>query len=252
MEPHGPVDAQQPVRPLLPVPVPAGSSGRGPRPRTGNLLLLAVGVLLVADSVALVQFAPPAATAAVVTAPGPMIVPAPVAAVPLPPRPEPLAARRQRIRPVVDAEAAPPRRLTVEAAGIDTPLVGLRRLRDGSLEVPTDFALAGWYREGVKPGDNGPAVLVGHVDSYDGPAVFYRLDDLRKGDRVVVTRADGSSVAFEVYARETVPKDAFPTSRVYGDTDRPELRLLTCGGPFDTETKHYLDNVVVYAALVDD
>ena len=216
-----------------------------------------LGAVLVASSAALLHLAAPVATAVAVPLPAPepttsRSLGAPPAAPP--PIQAPVTKGRARVAPALpeDAEAAPPRSLRIEAAGVDTPLVNLRRQRDGSLQVPADFAKAGWYREGVKPGDRGPAVLVGHVDSYDGPAVFHRLKDLRKGDRVVVTRTDGSKVAFAVYARETVRKDAFPTSRVYGDTDQPELRLVTCGGPFDAQTKHYLDNVVVYAELLDD
>lgn len=165
----------------------------------------------------------------------------------------PVAARppvRTSRASVVDPEAAPPRRVRIESIGVDSTLVGLRRLRDGTLEVPADFGVAGWYRGGVAPGDAGPAVLVGHVDSYDGPAVFFRLGELRRGDRITVARTDGSRVVFAVYASERVSKSAFPTERVYGDTAGPELRLLTCGGAFDEQTKHYEDNLVVYARQV--
>lgn len=96
------------------------------------------------------------------------------------------------------------------------------------LAMPADKA--GWHSNGTAPGDIGPAVVVGHVDSYQGPAIFYRLRELVSGDRVAVDRADGSQVIFEVYDKETVRKDAFPTERVYGETSTPELRLLTCGG----------------------
>lgn len=150
----------------------------------------------------------------------------------------------------IDAEAPPPRRVVVERLGIDAALINLRVQRDGSLEVPEAFDVAGWHRSGTAPGDVGPAVLVGHVDSYEGPAVFFRLRELQPGDRVAVTRADGSQVAFEVYGSETVAKDAFPTDRVYGPTDKPELRLLTCGGEFDRDANSYNDNVVVYARQV--
>ncbi len=272
MERHGPVDWQYAPHPVLPAPPRAGSTGRARRTlpaRTASALLCGAGVLLVAASAVMVHLAPPAATAVPVALPAPApaagstlsgsalpggTLPGPPPSTLLPPPPAPTAApaKKARSRPVVDAEAAPPRSVKIKAAGIDSRLVNLRRQRDGALEVPSDYALAGWYRDGVKPGDRGPAVLVGHVDSYEGPAVFYRLQELRKGDRVVVTRTDGSTVEFAVYARETVQKDEFPTSRVYGDTDRPELRLLTCGGPFDSEAKHYRDNVVVYAELVDD
>ena len=150
----------------------------------------------------------------------------------------------------IDAEAPPPRRLAVPRLGIDTDVTGLRVLPSGELEVPADFDVAGWHRAGAAPGDVGPAVVVGHVDSYEGPAVFFRLRELVPGDRVFVARTDGSLVEFEVYGLETVGKGAFPTERVYGPTDGPELRLVTCGGPFDRRTRSYTDNVVAYARQV--
>lgn len=152
----------------------------------------------------------------------------------------------------IDPEAAPPRRVTIDRLGIDSTLVGLKVQADGTLAVPEDFDRAGWHRAGTAPGDIGPAVLVGHVDSYEGAAVFYRLRELETGDRVTVERVDGSTVVFQVYGQESVPKDAFPTQRVYGPTADAELRLLTCGGTFDEELRSYEDNVVVYARQVVD
>ena len=147
-------------------------------------------------------------------------------------------------------EAPPPRRMRVDRLGIESTLVGLKVQGDGTLQVPDDYDMAGWHRAGTAPGDVGPAVVVGHVDSHEGPAVFYRLRELQPGDRVTIDRVDGSVVVFEVYGQETVPKDAFPTERVYGPTDGPELRLVTCGGRFDEEARRYTDNVVVYAKQV--
>ena len=150
----------------------------------------------------------------------------------------------------VDAEAPPPRRLSIERLGIDADLAGLRVLADGTLEVPADPDQIGWHRAGTAPGDVGPAVVVGHVDSYEGGAVFFRLRELQPGDRVGVQRVDGSTVEFEVYGLETVRKDSFPSDRVYGATAGPELRLVTCGGTFDEATRSYTENVVVYAREV--
>jgi len=150
----------------------------------------------------------------------------------------------------IDPQAPPPRRITVERIGVDIDLVNLGLDRAGELQVPEDAAVPGWYRGGAAPGDRGPAVLVGHVDSFEGPGIFFRLRELVPGDRVTVTRIDGSVVTFEVYGAETVDKDAFPTDRVYGATDGAELRLLTCGGAFDREARSYTDNVVVYARQV--
>ena len=152
------------------------------------------------------------------------------------------------------AEARVPRgapsRVAIPAIGVDAAIARLGLNEDGTLEVPTDFGHAGWYRLGPKPGEAGAAVIVGHVDSTSGPAVFYKLGRLAPGESVRVSWAGGGSVLFRVYAVREYAKSAFPTSRVYGGTRRPELRLVTCGGPFDEQTGHYLDNVVVFARRV--
>jgi sortase (surface protein transpeptidase) len=101
---------------------------------------------------------------------------------------------------------------------------------------------------GPVPGDPGPAVIAGHVDSRAGPAVFFRLRELRPGDKVTVRRSDGRAVAFTVDEVDRYPKDAFPTSAVYGPAPGSELRLITCGGSFDAAKRSYRDNVVVYAS----
>lgn len=139
--------------------------------------------------------------------------------------------------------------MIIPAIGLHTRLIGLGLNHDGTLEVPTDYALAGWYELGPRPGERGAAVIVGHVDSTEGPAVFYRLGELEPGSKVRVEWADGSSVGFRVYAVREYAKAAFPTTLVYGRTPAAELRLITCGGPFDGSTGHYLDNVVVFARL---
>ena len=146
----------------------------------------------------------------------------------------------------------PPVSLGIPSIGVDTRgLVDLATEPDGTLEVPKDFARAGWWSPGSAPGQLGPAVIAGHVDSKRGPAVFYRLGELRPGAAVSVGRSDGSTARFVVDRVERYPKDAFPTVAVYGDTThRAELRLITCGGAFDRGTGHYVDNVVAYAHLV--
>jgi hypothetical protein len=147
---------------------------------------------------------------------------------------------------------ARPISLDVPAIGLHTSrLVDLAYDKAGRLEVPTDFARAGWFTPGPSPGQLGPAVIAGHVDSTAGPAVFYRLGDLRRGDAIRVGRDDGTTADFVVDRVEEYPKDRFPTSDVYGNTtDRAELRLITCGGDFDHRTGHYVDNIVVFAHLV--
>jgi sortase (surface protein transpeptidase) len=155
--------------------------------------------------------------------------------------------------PVVAAAAADPTaepvRLRIPAIGVDTALVTLGVDADGALVPPAAFDRAGWFPGGPAPGDVGPAVLAGHVDSRTGPAVFWRLGDLRPGDEVAVDRADGTAVRFTVTGVTRSPKADFPTEAVYGATPRAELRLVTCGGEFDRSRRSYTDNVVVFAQV---
>jgi sortase (surface protein transpeptidase) len=145
-----------------------------------------------------------------------------------------------------------PVHLDIPRIGVHTGLIGLGRNPDGSVAVPplTRHAPAGWYRELAAPGEAGPAVILGHVDSArDGPAVFYRLGALRSGDAISVVRADGSTAVFTVLSIAAYPKSGFPTRAVYGPIDHPGLRLVTCGGDFDAASGSYRANIVVYAAL---
>ncbi|MFI6319082.1 class F sortase [Nonomuraea sp. NPDC050556] len=147
------------------------------------------------------------------------------------------------------AASSAPVSLTIPAIGVQTSLVQLGQNADGTIEVPalSDVMKAGWYRYGSVPGRPGPAVIVGHVDTYRGPAVFFRLGELRKGDTVTVKGGDGKDVAFTVDSVEQVDKDRFPTSKVYDPTPDAQLRLITCGGEFNQSTRHYEDNIIVYA-----
>ena len=147
-------------------------------------------------------------------------------------------------------QVAEPVRLRIPVAGVDTPLVRLGRAADGAIEVPGDFGVAGWFAEGPRPGQPGPAVILGHVDSRTGPAVFFRVGTLPRDAEVLVDRADGSTAAFRVHGTQRVAKVAFPTEQVYGPTLEPSLRLVTCGGSFDRATESYRDNVIVYADSV--
>jgi hypothetical protein len=140
----------------------------------------------------------------------------------------------------------PPTRVRVPRLGIDSTLVGLSLGADGELQAPKDFQRPGWYAQGTVPGEVGPAVIAGHVDSQDGPAVFYRLVELRTDDRIEVQR-DGAWIPFRVVSTAHYRKDKFPTATVYGPTPTAELRLITCGGTFDRSRRSYRDNVVVYA-----
>lgn len=133
----------------------------------------------------------------------------------------------------------------IPALDVDSALVELGVDSDGVLVPPATADVAGWYADGPAPGETGPAVVAGHVDSNLGPGVFAELARLRPGDRIEIDRADGSVAAFAVRDVVQVAKAAFPTSEVYGPTTGPQLRLVTCGGEFDGD--HYRDNVIVHA-----
>jgi sortase (surface protein transpeptidase) len=156
----------------------------------------------------------------------------------------------RRSTPLVDARAPAPRWIRIAAIGVSAPVIALGLRPDHTLEVPRQWGDTGWYTGGPEPGEQGPAVIAGHVDSTSGPAVFYRLGRLRRGASVDIRRADRSMVRFRVEGVERWPKDRFPTRRVYRRTARSTLRLITCGGSFDTATGHYRDNVIVYATRV--
>jgi sortase (surface protein transpeptidase) len=142
-----------------------------------------------------------------------------------------------------------PVRIEIPSIGVASPLDRLGRARDRTVEVPSRWEVAGWYAPGTRPGDPGSAVILGHVDSKRGPAVFFRLRELRRGDVIAITRADGSSLRFAVDRTEQYDKRRFPTDAVYYPTLTPELRLVTCGGEFDATAGHYRSNVIVFATL---
>jgi LPXTG-site transpeptidase (sortase) family protein len=145
-----------------------------------------------------------------------------------------------------------PVQIRIPGIGVNAPVMKVGRDADGTVQVPPleEHNLTGWYRYGPAPGQRGPAVILGHVDSTTGISVFYYLKNMHVGDKVYVTLADGKVAAFAVDGLQRVAKDAFPTASVYGKSGYPSLRLITCGGPFDQATGHYVDNVIVYAHLV--
>lgn len=143
-----------------------------------------------------------------------------------------------------------PVRLQIPDIGVDTPVVSLGLAADGTVQVPPVEANspAGWYQGSPTPGRTGPSVILGHVTvGQYGDGVFRQLARLHPGSRVVVRLQDGASATFTVDSVKTVAKDQFPTQEVYGDVDRPELRLITCGGP--RTAGGYADNVLVFASL---
>ncbi|WP_406133372.1 class F sortase [Streptomyces zaomyceticus] len=207
---------------------------RPTRTRTASVLLLAALAALTGCSAGSgdAPATPPARITEATAAPAPTASPAPV---------KPLG----RSLPV---------RVRVPAAGVDTGPTGtvleLGLAADGTVEVPSveDAERIGWYDKGVTPGQTGPAVLIGHFDTARGPAVLKNVSKVRVGDEITVTRADGTTAVFRVGELEQVDKDAFPTTKVYGDTEGPELRLITCGG--ELVDGHRPDNIILYADLV--
>jgi sortase (surface protein transpeptidase) len=141
---------------------------------------------------------------------------------------------------------ADPERVVIPTIDLDVELTTVGLQADGAMELP-DFGEAAWYTEGPRPGEVGPAVLVGHLDDQRGPDVFYELEQLAPGDEIAVRLADGSATRFVVEDMEFRRKEALPVERIWGPTDEPALRLITCGGTFDRRTGHYESNLIVYA-----
>jgi sortase (surface protein transpeptidase) len=157
--------------------------------------------------------------------------------------------------PAAGATAPLPTAITIPAIDVSSDLITVGLNPDGTLEVPQpgpDYDKAAWFDGSPRPGEVGPSVIEGHVDSArGGPSVFYSLGALTSGDRVEVARQDGSRAVFAVREVRVYPKDEFPTYEVYRNTAGPELRLITCGGEFDRSTGHYRDNTVVFAEQVE-
>ncbi|WP_250550513.1 class F sortase [Pseudonocardia sp. H11422] len=147
------------------------------------------------------------------------------------------------------AQPSAPVELRIPAIGLSVPVTELGLNPDQTVEVPTDFQKPGWYRLGTAPGQLGSAVILGHVDSYRGPAVFFQLRSLKAGDTVEVTLADRAIARFTVTEVATYPKSEFPAQRVYGGQGTSELVLVTCGGEFDRQARSYRSNVVAYTSL---
>jgi sortase (surface protein transpeptidase) len=153
----------------------------------------------------------------------------------------------------VSYPASTPTRLSIPTIGVDAPVRQVGRDAHGAIGVPQPgphYDDPAWYRYSPTPGQIGPAVIVGHIDSAaEGPSVFFRLGALRRGDTLSVRRADGRRITFGVDRVAQYPKDRFPTVTVYGATRTAQLRLITCGGSFDRRARSYRDNIVVYASL---
>jgi hypothetical protein len=161
------------------------------------------------------------------------------------------APKAQSSRPAAPKALGPsaPTLLEIPAIGLGTQLEKVGKNSDGTIHVPSQADTAGWYALGPTPGEIGPAVIVGHLDSMTGAAVFYNLNKLVPGDEIRVARADGSMARFKVDKLEEYPQTAFATTAVYGPIDYAGLRLITCSGSFNLRSRHYSHNIVVYASL---
>jgi len=195
--------------------------------------MLAAGAVAVAASAAGLALTRHPVTALSAAA----VLPAPTGPIAAVPRPE-------------TARVPRPVALTIPAIGVQTALVDLGLTSTGALQVPPSTSVAGWYTGSPRPGAIGSAVIAGHIDSRVGPGVFFRLSRLRPGDRVYVRRADGTLAVFRVTSVRMYAKDEFPTRAVYGPAPDAELRLITCGGVFDSGLGSYLSNTVVYATEI--
>ncbi len=160
---------------------------------------------------------------------------------------EPPSQLTQGTPAAADPQVAEPTRIRVPSVGIDAAVGPLFLDGDGVLPPPASYDETGWWHDGPEPGEAGPAVIAGHVDSVERPAVFFRLDEIEPGAHILVDRADGSTAVFVAQQIERHAKDDFPTAAVYGPTPDPRLRLVTCGGAFNNTTRHYEDNVIVFA-----
>ena len=209
-----------------------------PNRRPAAALALAAGLVVIAGGTAgllLTRHSTPALRPVAV---GVAALPAPTGPIVAPPQsatPKPVAA---------------PISLTIPLIGVRTHLITLGLTSAGELQVPSSYTVAGWYTGSPRPGAIGSSIIIGHIDSVSGPAVFWRLNTLTRGDKIYVKRADGTLVEFRVTSVREYLKDHFPTEDVYGPVPDAELRLITCGGAWDPATHHYLSNIVVYATEV--
>lgn len=151
----------------------------------------------------------------------------------------------------VTASPSLPTQLRIPSIQVDAPFESpLGLTPEGAVEVPVAYETVGWYKYGPTPGEMGPAVIFGHVDTVDGPAVLYSLGQVRAGDEILIKRADGSTVIFAVQDFERVKQSEFPNDKVYGNIPYAGIRIITCTGVFDKKSQHYSHNLIVYGKLV--
>ncbi|MDQ3464167.1 MAG: class F sortase [Actinomycetota bacterium] len=238
----------------MPLPTTLPAAPRARRTRLVVVVAAAALVVLAVVATAVVALSGPRNSAAVADqAPRSSSVPAPQGTAqgiataadswaPTTPNPETAAPAEQRA-------VLTPVSVELPSIGVRSDLLSLDVDATGVLVPPEPYDVAGWFSGGPVPGDIGPAIIAGHVDSRAGPGVFFRLEEMRPGEAIMVTRSDGSVATFTVARVERYPKVDFPTQQVYGPTPGQELRLITCGGDFDPGRRSYLENIVVYAVL---
>ena len=180
------------------------------------------------------------------------VPPAPaVVSLPAPSKPASPAPSASASAPSPGLPRSEPVRIRIRSIAVDAPFTPLSIGPSGQLNAPPahDANLVGWFKVGATPGERGTSVVAGHVDTKTGPAVFLLLSTLKSGNTVDIARRDGTIVSFEVDEVETFSKADFPDERVYADTGKAQLRLITCGGEYNKKKKDYEDNVVVFAHL---
>jgi sortase (surface protein transpeptidase) len=200
-----------------------------------NLSTTAAHVTTSTTSTSSFEVAAPASLSAATPA---VLVSSPLATTPVP--------RAAKAKP--STSTVHPVAVSIPAIGVSSKLQDLGRTSTGALAVPTSWYEAGWYKYGAVPGSLGTAVIAGHVDSISGPAIFYRLSQLREGDKVSVKLSSGKTVHFSVIGLRIYAKNKFPTSTVFGARSYHALNLITCAGSFDYSTGHYLSNLIVFTA----
>ncbi|MFJ5777013.1 class F sortase [Streptomyces sp. NPDC093094] len=222
-----------------------------PGSRAGLLVMSAVGLTVLAMTLIGGNDGPtgsagppslPLPPVAVSVAPPAPVVPSSPQAVPSAPALKPTGRHLPRSRPV---------RLRIPRISVDAPFTDLAIGPTGQLQPPpaADTNLVGWHAKGASPGETGTSIIAGHVDTKTSAAVFVNLGQLRKGNVFYVDRADGRRATFVVDSVETFDKARFPDERVYADTGRAQVRLITCAGDYDRKAKDYTDNLVVFAHL---
>jgi sortase (surface protein transpeptidase) len=199
-----------------------------------GLVMVAVGAFIVAHALSAGAKLPPAAAQDIPASVGTKV---------------PFAPNAASVAAPLSASA--PMTIRIPAIGVNAPMDRLDLNSNGTVQVPplSNHNLAGWYDRSVTPGEKGTSVILGHVDDYAGPSVFYNIKNLHKGDAIDVTRADGRTAVFSVDGVQKASKTSFPTNDVFGNVSYPALRLVTCGGPFNPKTGEYLDSIIVYAHL---